>query len=377
MNVGAVPEALTPLQSAVLRSGLPLTEADHESDRAVVLGVLRSGLAEVRQASRWAAGHHLLGGWCEFLAALEPDHPELSAARAHHTTQLRAALVCEATAVRALECLGSAGIDGWLIKGLAVAHLDYPDPALRTSGDIDLLVAREQLQPAVDALAAEGFHRSEAAPRPSWEARYARAVMLRSPAGVELDLHVTLAPGYFGARLDHHQLVADAEHLDLGGVRCATLGAPSRVVGSAFAAVLSRGAPWRYLRDLAQQLLVSQADGARAAEVAQSGDAESVLATAVSMAVETGLVGGDHPMAEWACGVTPSRRARQALRYADAGRGAGWLADARSQLMALSFADGLRFVAGAAVPSKAVRSARGITLGRQLRRGIRFARLQR
>ena len=376
MSGEVTPAALSPVQQAALRDGLPSSDAEHEMTRAA-LAVLRDDPAGVRQMSRWMAGQHLLGVWCEMLAASMPDHHELRLVHTQHVSQLRTALVCEATAVKALECLGAAGIDGRLIKGLAVAHLDYPDPALRTSGDVDLLVARDHLHSAVAALEAAGFRRSEAAPRRSWEARYARAVMLRSPSGVELDLHVTLAPGYFGARLDHSQLVADVDHIDLGGVRCATLGGPARVVGSAFAAVLSRGAPWRYLRDLAQQVAVSDVDVHRTVEIARAGDAESVLATAVTMAVAAGVIGEHHPMTEWARGVVPSRRAAQALRYAEAGRRTGWLADARSQLMALSFTDGLRFVAGAAVPSKEVRVARGITLGRQLGRGLRFARLRR
>ena len=382
------------LRHAVLRYGLPGSQSTPpDIDWRTVSPVA------LQRVSQWAVGQRLTGVWCELLAVAAAEAAGadvaaeaaagdgdggvvsaagvLAAARATHSTQIRSALVCEATAVLVVEALAPAGVPVWLIKGLPVAHLDYPDPAWRTSGDVDVLVPRDALHAAVAALEARGFRRSEPAPRQGWEGRYGRAVMLRSEHDVEVDLHVAIVPGYFGAALDHRQLVEHHDTIDLGGVQCGVLGPAARLVGSSYAAVVSRGSTTRYLRDLAQQLLATEADWHRAVSLARTGDGESVLAAAVLEAVAAELVPADHPMAQWASGVVPSTRARRALQYAQQGRSAGWLADARSQVMALGPLDAARFLAGAAVPPRRVRVARGLTVGRQLRRGLRFARLKR
>jgi hypothetical protein len=366
------------LRTAVLRHGLPGVQPDCAG---IDIGAVSP--ATLQHVAQWAMGQRLAGVWCDLLGELvggtgvQGRAGLLDAAHALHATQVRTALVCEATAARAVEAMAAAGVRAWLIKGLPVAHLDYPDPAWRSTGDVDVLVQREALHAAVVALEAHRFRRSEPAPRPEWEARYGRAVMLRSEHGVEVDLHVAISPGYFGAALDHAQLCAGQHTIDLGGVQCGVLDDAGRLLGSSYAAVLSRGPNARYLRDLAQQLLATGADWQRAAALARLGDGEPVLAAAVLEATEAALVPPDHPMVQWAGRVVPSARARRALHYAQQGRSAGWLADARSQVMALGPIDSVRFVCGAAVPPRRVRVARGLTVGRQLRRGLRFARLRR
>ncbi len=56
--------------------------------------------------------------------------------------------------------LTAADIPCAVLKGTSVAAL-YPDPELRSLGDIDLLVRRKQCQDAVDVLKANGFHEHE------------------------------------------------------------------------------------------------------------------------------------------------------------------------------------------------------------------------
>ena len=62
------------------------------------------------------------------------------------------------------------GIRSRVLKGPAVAHLDYPDPALRAFGDVDLLVAVGGLRPGARAPArvrrATPLHRGAARLRP-------------------------------------------------------------------------------------------------------------------------------------------------------------------------------------------------------------------
>lgn len=59
-----------------------------------------------------------------------------------------------------------AGIQALLLKGLALAYQYYPDPALRPVSDIDFLLKRTDILPAMDLLANAGFH-TDSPPMPS------------------------------------------------------------------------------------------------------------------------------------------------------------------------------------------------------------------
>lgn len=56
-----------------------------------------------------------------------------------------------------VDVLREAGIEPLILKGAALAHLVYPDPVLRPMRDVDLLVPRVDLAPALERLAACGF----------------------------------------------------------------------------------------------------------------------------------------------------------------------------------------------------------------------------
>jgi hypothetical protein len=73
-----------------------------------------------------------------------------------HWADLRAMLF-EGLTRRAAQQLESDGIPALPLKGTALAASAHGEPSARTSGDIDLLVAREQLADAVAALAGLGY----------------------------------------------------------------------------------------------------------------------------------------------------------------------------------------------------------------------------
>ena len=54
--------------------------------------------------------------------------------------------------------LEEAGIRSLVLKGLALAYEYYPDPALRSISDIDLLLNKDDVLPALDLLNEAGFH---------------------------------------------------------------------------------------------------------------------------------------------------------------------------------------------------------------------------
>ena len=83
----------------------------------------------------------------------------------------------------------------------------YADPALRSFGDVDILVGGADFDAAVGALAALGFRRRFVEPRPGFDARFSKGACLERADGLEIDLHRTLAPGPFGMLLGLTDLV--------------------------------------------------------------------------------------------------------------------------------------------------------------------------
>jgi hypothetical protein len=361
---------LTAAQLAVVTSGLPL---DGVAPR--VRGLTISA-RELDELVGWALGERLDGLLWNALHVgdlivapgdLEWDAGVIDRARDGHLAGLRSSLAAEATGAHAVAVLKAVGVEPFLFKGLANAHLDYPDPAQRSFFDADLLVQRTDLGPAIDALLDAGFVRARPPLRRRWEHRFARAVEMRSPAGTELDLHASLATGYFGEILDHDVLRADRARVDFGGIECNAFGSAGRLMISSYAIVLSRGPGLRLLRDLAQQLLVTRADWEHSARLAGHGAvvlAEGILRVSEQLRI-------DHESVDWATKVTAAPTARRALDYASDAEQQGWSADARSTLLALGPVDRLRFIAGVIAPSRAHLRSRRRSIGSHLtRRGV-------
>jgi hypothetical protein len=102
--------------------------------------------------------------------------------------------------------LHGAGIEPLLLKGFALADLVYPDPVMRPSADLDVLVRPDQVAPACQALARMGCTLPDAATVDVQLANaYDLPVILPAMAGraTLLELHWDLAPrGLFGLDLD-------------------------------------------------------------------------------------------------------------------------------------------------------------------------------
>jgi len=333
-----------------------------------------------RESFHWAATERLDGLWCAAATAgaLRMSDAALAAGRAGHLELLRRAVTCEATGAEAVSALTAAGVPSWLHKGIAVAQLDHLDPARRSFTDVDVLVGRDHLLAATGALQRAGFMRVEAAQYEWWERRFARSVVLRSADGVELDLHATVATGWFGEVLDHAALCRGlGDPVVLGGVTCRGLTPSARFLVSCYAAELSRGPGLRYLRDLAQQLLVTECDWRGAVRLAGHERGDVVVARALLRATATLRLDRAHPAVQWALEVRPEGRAARALEHAESAEVHGWRSDARSALMAFGPIDRFRFLVGVVVPPREVRASRGWALRDQPRRAARFLRVGR
>jgi len=92
-----------------------------------------------------------------------------------------------ASAVSVLRQLEEAGVRPLALKGLALSHLFYPHPALRTMGDIDLLVQPEEFHRARRALETLGWR--PVAAEPASRMGHLHGLAFARRGDPELDLH--------------------------------------------------------------------------------------------------------------------------------------------------------------------------------------------
>jgi hypothetical protein len=93
-------------------------------------------------------------------------------------------------AQRISAALAEAGIETRVLKGLATSQIDYPSPALRHSGDVDLLLRLPDLRRAVGILSASCCNEPDASvARPE----LLKGQVLEHERDIEIDLHYRLS----------------------------------------------------------------------------------------------------------------------------------------------------------------------------------------
>lgn len=287
--------------------------------------------------------------------------PESVSARAHdaHLQALRTCLAAEEVAVLATQALADCGVAARVLKGVAMAHLDYDNPQDRTFGDADLLIQRADLAAALSGLLAAGFSRALPPVRQSWERRFAKAVMLTAPNGYELDLHLALAGGYFGEVFEHQRLwQRSGQTLTIAGSTLTALDTEDRLVHACIHAVLGGNSGMRVRRDIAQLVLVTEADWQVSRDRAIASGCDSVLALGIAQTWAALQLDPAHPAAAWAAQISISPQQRRALAHYGELSGRGWAPEARSTLAALNRRDQTRFIVGLVAPSRASLAAR-------------------
>jgi hypothetical protein len=209
--------------------------------------------------------------------------------------------------------LAAVGIETRLLKGAATARLDYPDPAWRSFGDVDLLVRGSDYDAAVDRLTARGGRRRSAEPRPGFDRRFGKGVCLIRADGVQVDLHRTLASGPFGLGVVPDMLFAGGEVVRVGGVDVMALERDHRFLHACFHAALGDFPPRvTALRDVAQLARSGAVDMQRVRATARRWRAETVVASAIAT-TWTMLGIRRTPSVDWAFRYVPSRYERTAL----------------------------------------------------------------
>ncbi|MCY7300855.1 MAG: nucleotidyltransferase family protein [Ilumatobacteraceae bacterium] len=324
------------------------------------------------------AAHHKVQGllWTAIAdGAVTGTEATVGQAREATVEALRTCLLSEQTAVLALSALGRAGVEARVLKGVAIAHLDHENAAERMFGDADLLIRRGDYHVALAALFDAGFRRSKPPVRSWWEQRFAKAIVLLAPSGGELDLHLTITGGYFGEKIDHDRLWStSSESFDLAGVEAHGLDPEGRLLHACCHAVLGGASGLRVRRDVAQLVLISNADWEAAVTHAEHDGAEQVLAEAARTTWADLRLDPGCGFARWANELAPDTTQQRAIAsYNDESRG-GWGPEGRGTLAALGPTDQIRFLAGLAAPSQPSRQFRGRTWTQHLRSGATVIR---
>jgi hypothetical protein len=302
--------------------------------------------------------------------AVSADGEVTDRARTAYLTALRRSLLAEETAVLALAALAAARVEARVLKGVAIAHLDHTDPAERIFGDADVLVHRRDHGRAIAALVEAGFSRRMPPVRRWWERRFAKAVLMDAPNGGELDLHLTITPGFFGERISEDDLWATAsEPFPLGGRTAVALSAENRLLHACCHKVLGGASGLRVTRDVAQLVLLGRADWRHTVDAACHDGADLVVAEAGRSTWAELRLDPTHPFAQWAADHRADVAQQRALDGYHAQGRSGWGPEGRAMIAALGPLDRVRFLAGLAVPSRASLRARGRTWREHLRLG--------
>lgn len=247
------------------------------------------------------------------------------------------AVTLESRGAAAIRSLGEAGIETRLVKGVAIAHLDYDDPADRHFGDVDLLVRGDDVNEAVRILRRQGFHRHYPEPKPGYDEHLGKGVAMENGEQVVIDLHRTLALGYYGTRLPIERLWDDPVPLVVGDVDALAMSRLDRFLHCAIHMSLSPTE--RITSGLDLCTIATSDDGVDAAAAiarATEWGCDRLLADAVEATV--GWFGPDLPSAEFAEWARRRRRSAKdrLLTAAYSGR------FARSRLRSLTAIAGVR-----------------------------------
>jgi hypothetical protein len=278
-----------------------------------VLGLLAAAVADgalevgPEQLDRLADAHE---GWCA------------------HDLRLERLLL------RAADALDAARLPFLVIKGPALAHRWYPDPAQRLFADLDLVVPSGRVREAARALAEVLGTSPPPELRPGFDEQFGKETPLRGPAtptapgGIELDLHRTPIAGALGLAIPLDELFESPGEVLVGGRALPTLGPVPTLLLACYQATVA-DLPPRLIasRDLVQVLSDDLAPAA--ADVIAAADrwqASALVAEAVAAA--PGRLGvapptdPPRPLTAWAQEYRPERRERIVLA---AHRGPGYV----------------------------------------------------
>ena len=254
------------------------------------------------------------------VAAVVDGALDADAARRREAAELEIELTdrrmgLETRSAAPLAVLDGAGIELRLLKGPALAALDYPDVQQRPTSDLDLLVRAEQIDRAVEALVAAGGTWIDPEPTEGYVRLAGKGATVMLPDGLEVDLHRILVWGPFGVRVPDDELWATRRAFEYAGTLRYGLGREETLLHLAQHLLVLGAVRAREVRDVGQVLCSPELDVERLLVLAHRWGQEAVLATAIRMADRDLLLApGAHPLSSWAAGYPVSVRDRLWLR---------------------------------------------------------------
>jgi hypothetical protein len=291
-----------------------------------------------------------------------------------HTDSMARILLLERLLLDVVHLLGDAGVPVRVLKGSAVAHLDYPTPSMRPFSDVDLLVRGDDFEKAGQALRAAGCVRPQPPVRRLVDRRFSKGATFVAPDGSELDLHRTLATGPFGVRIRLEELWASWDKYELAGSTLEALSAEGRILHTAYHAMLGGGPPRLIvLRDLAEMLLYGEYDDDTLREMCRSWRAESVFAAAVRETWQVLDLADVTAVSAWAEHYRPAAEEGRLVEQQRRGLGSYAAASWVTVRSLPRWRDRVVLASALAVPSREFLESRGTGVTEHLVRGLRRA----
>ena len=189
-----------------------------------------------------------------------------------------------------------------------------------------------------------------------------------------MDLHLAIAGGDFGYRVDHDRLWATSSRVfDLGGQPARGLDAEGRLLQACCHSMLGirpgTDPGLRAKRDIAQLVLVTGADWRETVERATIDGVDLVIAEALRATWSELSLDAEHPAARWANDHVEDPSQQRALEMYRSAFDVGWAPEGRGVIQALGPVDRVLFLAGLAVPSQSSLQSRRRTWREHLRLG--------
>jgi hypothetical protein len=240
---------------------------------------------------------------------------QLEEAGDSHVREMSLVLMLEHTLLEVVDLFDEHEIPYRVLKGSAVAHLDYADPSLRSFGDIDVLVPSSHFDTAAGVLATAGHRRRFPEPRPGFDRRFSKGTSFSDARFNEIDLHRTFVLGPYGLSIDLEELwTASSSTFVLAGRPIHALAPEHRFLNACYHAVLGNTPPRLVpLRDVAELTLADKVDIDAVRRLAERWQAEAVVALAVRSAWDTLSLADATALSFWAYRYEPEPWERRAL----------------------------------------------------------------
>ena len=283
-----------------------------------------------------------------------------------HVEAMAHAVRLERHVVQVADLLDPMGIPFRILKGTAVAHLDYSDPALRSFGDADVLFRAEDLDRAITVLTEAGYRRVAPQAREGFDRRFGKGATLVASDDYELDVHRTFAMGPYAHLVRAEELWEGRDTFRLADRELAALAVEQRMLHACFHSVV--GNPHARIqphRDVAEMFLYGEFSADRLLELAEGWQASAVVAQSLRSTWDLFGIETEPPLLAWSRGRPPSPRENRILSLYDART--SYASKSLGSLRVMSWPDRVAFARMLVIPDRGF--ARGRSRGRWWVRG--------